>query len=118
MQRVYIERISTLFAANASITPTRVASADILAAFSDWCHRTRTHLNLVNDLPDKRVIQPANASKIVAIPELGALHHPMNPAPARSAWKARPALSVWPWCARFRRDVEMWPIDLLTAVGL
>jgi putative transposase len=46
-----------------------------LAAFSDYYHRTRTHLNLEKDTPDKRPIQPASAGKIVAIPEVGGLHH-------------------------------------------
>ena len=35
----------------------------------------RTHLSLEKDTPDRRPIQPANAGKIVAIPEVGGLHH-------------------------------------------
>ena len=46
-----------------------------LAGFSDYYHRTRTHLSLEKDTPDKRPIQAANAGKIVAIPEVGGLHH-------------------------------------------
>jgi len=45
-----------------------------LLAFSDYYHRTRTHLSLQKDTPDKRPIQPASAGKIVAIPEVGGLH--------------------------------------------
>ena len=46
-----------------------------LAAFGDYYHRTRTHLSLEKDTPDKRPIQPASAGTIVAIPEVGGLHH-------------------------------------------
>ena len=46
-----------------------------LAAFSDYYHRTRTHLSLEKDTPDKRPIQPPEAGRIIAIPEVGGLHH-------------------------------------------
>jgi hypothetical protein len=46
-----------------------------LVAFSDYYHRTRTHLSLEKETPDKRPIQSANAGKIMAIPEVGGLHH-------------------------------------------
>jgi putative transposase len=46
-----------------------------LVAFSDYYHQTCTHLSLEKDAPDERPIQPANAGKIVAIPEVGGLHH-------------------------------------------
>jgi putative transposase len=46
-----------------------------LLEFSDYYHRTRTHLSLRKDTPDKRPIQAAGARKIVAIPEVGGLHH-------------------------------------------
>jgi putative transposase len=46
-----------------------------LLAFSEYYHRSRTHLSLQKDTPDRRPIQPANAGKIVAIPEVGGLHH-------------------------------------------
>jgi transposase InsO family protein len=46
-----------------------------LAVFSEYYHRSRTHLSLQKDTPDKRPIQPRSAGKIVAIPEVGGLHH-------------------------------------------
>ena len=46
-----------------------------LVTFSDYYHRTRTHLSLEKDTPDKRPIQAVSAGKIVAIPEVGGLHH-------------------------------------------
>jgi hypothetical protein len=39
-----------------------------LLAFSDYYHRSRTHLSLQKDTPDKRPIQRASAGTIVAIP--------------------------------------------------
>jgi hypothetical protein len=46
-----------------------------LAAFADYYHRTRTHLSLEKDTPDKRPIQAVSAGKIMAISEVGGLHH-------------------------------------------
>ena len=46
-----------------------------LVAFTKYYHRSRTHLSLEKDTPDRRPIQPANAGKIVAIPEVSGLHH-------------------------------------------
>jgi hypothetical protein len=37
--------------------------------------KSRTDLNLEKDTPDKRPIQSPNAGKVVAIPEVGGLHH-------------------------------------------
>ena len=36
---------------------------------------TRTHLSLHKDSPIRRPIAPASASRIVAIPQVGGLHH-------------------------------------------
>jgi len=38
-------------------------------------HRTRTHLSLGKDSPRSRPIQPRAAGEIVALPEVGGLHH-------------------------------------------
>ena len=38
-----------------------------------YFHRSRTHLALDKDAPDRRVITPKG--EIVAIPEVGGLHH-------------------------------------------
>ena len=46
-----------------------------LLEFSDCYHRSRTHLSLQKDTVDRRPIQLASAGKIVAIPEVGGLHH-------------------------------------------
>jgi transposase InsO family protein len=36
---------------------------------------TRTHLALGKDPPDSRPVQPPNVGEIVAVPEVGGLHH-------------------------------------------
>jgi len=46
-----------------------------LRGFMDYYHRSRTHLGLQKDTPEARSIQPAEAGRIMAIPEVGGLHH-------------------------------------------
>jgi len=43
--------------------------------FTDYYHRTRTHLSLKKDGPEPRPVQPPGAGQIIAIPEVGGLHH-------------------------------------------
>jgi transposase InsO family protein len=47
----------------------------ILAWYVDYYHRTRTHLALDKDCPDPRPIMPRRIGKVVAIPQVGGLHH-------------------------------------------
>jgi hypothetical protein len=47
----------------------------LLSAYVACYHRSRTHLGLGKDTPDGRPTQPATAREIVAIPEVGGLHH-------------------------------------------
>jgi transposase InsO family protein len=46
-----------------------------LKRFTDYYHRSRTHLALEKDSPEPRPIQPPDAGGIIAIPEVGGLHH-------------------------------------------
>src|SRR5215204_4292327 len=46
-----------------------------LKSFTDYYHRSRTHLALEKDSPEPRPIQPPNAGRIIAIPKVGGLHH-------------------------------------------
>jgi putative transposase len=46
-----------------------------LRGFMDYYHRSRTHLGLQKDTPEARSIQAAEAGRIIAIPEVGGLHH-------------------------------------------
>jgi transposase InsO family protein len=47
----------------------------VLSSYVDYYQRTRTHLSLDKDCPDARPIQPPNSSKVIAIPQVGGLHH-------------------------------------------
>jgi putative transposase len=47
----------------------------ILPGYVDYYHRTRTHLALDKDCPDPRPIMPRRIGKVVAIPQVGGLHH-------------------------------------------
>src|SRR5262245_38394445 len=45
----------------------------VLASYIRYYHRSRLHLSLDKDSPDPRPVQPVG--KIIAIPEVGGLHH-------------------------------------------
>ena len=47
----------------------------ILLSYIDDHQRSRTHLALAKDTPERRSVQPAGAGKIVAFPQVGGLHH-------------------------------------------
>jgi putative transposase len=44
-------------------------------AFLAYYHESRTHLSLEKDSPETRAAQAADAGRIVAIPQVGGLHH-------------------------------------------
>jgi putative transposase len=46
-----------------------------LRSFTDYYHHSRTHLSLDKDTPESRPIQPRSAGQIMAVPEVGGLHH-------------------------------------------
>jgi putative transposase len=46
-----------------------------LQSYIDYHHRSRTHLALEKDGPEPRPIQLPDAGPIIAIPEVGGLHH-------------------------------------------
>jgi len=47
----------------------------ILSRYFQYHHKTRTPLSLNKDCPQPCRIQPPSASKIIAFPEVGGLHH-------------------------------------------
>jgi putative transposase len=47
----------------------------LLHAYLTYYHRSRTHLALGKDAPDPRPVQPADGGRVVAMPEVGGLHH-------------------------------------------
>jgi transposase InsO family protein len=46
-----------------------------LKAFVSYYHQTRTHLSLAKDTPETRPVQPPERGPVVAIAEVGGLHH-------------------------------------------
>ena len=46
-----------------------------LKGFAEYYHRSRTHLALEKDSPKPRPIQAPSAGRIIAIPQVGGLHH-------------------------------------------
>ena len=46
-----------------------------LQSFTEYYHRSRTHLALAKDSPEPRPIQTPDAGRIIAIPQVGGLHH-------------------------------------------
>jgi putative transposase len=47
----------------------------ILRSYLDHYHRSRTHLSLGKDSPEPRSIQPEHMGRVVALPQVGGLHH-------------------------------------------
>jgi transposase InsO family protein len=47
----------------------------ILTCYLRYYHKARTHLSLEKDAPEPREIQPPNLGPVVAVPEVGGLHH-------------------------------------------
>src|SRR5208283_5202264 len=46
-----------------------------LASYFAYYHRSRTHLSLGKDSPEPRSIQPPEMGPIVAVSQVGGLHH-------------------------------------------
>ena len=47
----------------------------VLSSYGDYYHRTRTHLSLRKDCPGPRLVHPPTRGKLIAIPQVGGLHH-------------------------------------------
>ncbi len=47
----------------------------ILGSYFDYYHRSRTHLSLSKDSPEPRSIQPPDMGSVVAVSQVGGLHH-------------------------------------------
>jgi transposase InsO family protein len=46
-----------------------------LAGYFQYYHGARTHLALEKDSPQPRAIQPPEMGRVVAVPQVGGLHH-------------------------------------------
>jgi transposase InsO family protein len=47
----------------------------ILASYFSYYHETRPHLSLEKDSPESRSVQPPEAGRVVALSQVGGLHH-------------------------------------------
>jgi len=47
----------------------------LLTSYFAYYHRFRTHLSLAIDCPEPRPIQLPESGKVIAVPEVGGLHH-------------------------------------------
>lgn len=47
----------------------------VLFSYVDYYHRSRTHLSLDKDCPDPRPIRPLGSGKVIAVAQVGGLHH-------------------------------------------
>jgi putative transposase len=77
-QRAYVERLIGTIRRECLdhvIVFNEVSLRRHLQSFADYYHRSRTHLSLEKDTPEPRPVQPYGAGQIIAIPEVGGLHH-------------------------------------------
>lgn len=47
----------------------------ILSSYLQYYHESRTHLSLERNAPNLREVEPRSQGKVVAIPQVGGLHH-------------------------------------------
>jgi putative transposase len=47
----------------------------LLTEYFQYYHRWRTHLSLAMDCPEPRPVQPPEPGRVIAVPEVGSLHH-------------------------------------------
>ena len=47
----------------------------VLSSYVDYYHLTGTHLSLDKDCPHSRCVQPPRSGRVIAIPQVGGLHH-------------------------------------------
>jgi transposase InsO family protein len=47
----------------------------LLTSYFSYDHRWRTHRALAMDTPERRPVQPPGLGSVVAVPEVGGLHH-------------------------------------------
>lgn len=47
----------------------------LLTEYVNYYHRFRTHLSLEMDCPKPRAVEPSETGDLIAVPEVGGLHH-------------------------------------------
>ena len=77
-QRAYVERVIGSIRRECldhGIVFRETSLRRTLNAYVDYYHRSRTHLSLGKDSPKPRAMQPAGMGSVVAVPQVGGLHH-------------------------------------------
>jgi putative transposase len=77
-QRAYVERVIGTIRRECLdhvIVFNEASLRRTLSSYFSYYHRSRTHLSLDKDAAESRPVQPPELGNIVAIPEVGGLHH-------------------------------------------
>src|SRR5712692_2938317 len=77
-QRAFVERVIGTIrreCLNHLIVLHEASLRRTLGLYFDYYHRSRTHLSLRKDSPEPRLVQPPEMGRVVAIPQVGGLHH-------------------------------------------
>jgi len=77
-QRAYIERVIGTIRRECLDHVIIVKEAALrrhLKLFLEYYHGTRTHLSLEKETPERRSVQPPECGRVVAVPQVGGLHH-------------------------------------------
>jgi len=77
-QRAYVERVIGSIrreCLDQVIVLHETSLRRILGSYVDYYHRSRTHLSLRKDSPEPRSIQPPDMGSVVAVSQVGGLHH-------------------------------------------
>jgi transposase InsO family protein len=77
-QRAYIERVIGSIRRECldhMIIGNEASLRRILGWYLDYYHASRTHLSLAKDCPEPRSMQPPDIGRIVAVVQVGGLHH-------------------------------------------
>jgi transposase InsO family protein len=77
-QRAYVERVIGSIRRECLdhlIAFNETSLRRILRSYVEYYHRSRTHLALGKDSPEPRSIQSAEMGRVVALPQVGGLHH-------------------------------------------
>jgi putative transposase len=77
-QRAYVERVIGTIRRECLDHVIVFDEADLythMQAFVAYYHQSRTHLSLGKDAPEPRPVQSAELGRIVAMPQVGGLHH-------------------------------------------
>jgi hypothetical protein len=77
-QRAYIERVigtNRRECLDHVIVFNEASLCRHLKMFLEYYHQSRTHLSLEKDTPESRSVQPPETGRVVAVPQIGGLHH-------------------------------------------